>query len=46
MEGEELWRGRGWGGGRKVQRKRRGKKNKKNIYGINSATIMKTVNCG
>lgn len=45
-EGEELWREKGWGGGgRKVERKRRGKKNKKNIYGINSAIIMKTVNC-
>lgn len=40
MEGE----GKG-GEGRKVQRKRRGKKNKKNIYGINSAIIMKSVNC-
>lgn len=43
MEGEELW-GEGMGRG-KEKRKRRGKKNKKNIYGINSAIIMKTVNC-
>lgn len=49
---EELWRekscgGRGDGEGEGKSRGRGGeRKNKKNIYGINSAIIMKTVNCG